>query len=178
LHIYAVMSGAANKLDSLRSAPLPPTPPKHRPSVWFLTSVIVLAILAGGGSAWLVVQRGRADQPPQVPEVSTVPRYLAHLEGFTVNLADPEETHFLRVTMDLGFDHLPEGVSKDKVSSAMPVSRIRDSILRVLTLCRAEPLLTGEGKAQLKHNLIASLNKDVPELGVRDVYFTEFLVQR
>jgi len=48
----------------------------------------------------------------------------------------------------------------------------------VLTVCKAEPLLTSEGKTQLKKNLVDSLNKEVPELAVREVYFTEFLVQR
>ena len=80
--------------------------------------------------------------------------------------------------MDVGFDHLPDGASKEKVSAAMPVARIRDSILAVLTVCKAEPLLTSEGKSQLKKNLVDSLNKEVPELAVREVYFTEFLVQR
>jgi flagellar basal body-associated protein FliL len=39
-------------------------------------------------------------------------------------------------------------------------------------------LLTPEGKADLKKNLVDSLGRKVPELGVKDVYFTEFLVQR
>jgi flagellar basal body-associated protein FliL len=48
----------------------------------------------------------------------------------------------------------------------------------VLTAGKADALLTQEGKTQLKKNLVEALNHNVPELGVRDVYFTEFLVQR
>jgi len=48
----------------------------------------------------------------------------------------------------------------------------------VLTVCKAEPLLTPEGKQQLKRNLLEALNRENPELGVREIYFTEFLVQR
>jgi len=47
-----------------------------------------------------------------------------------------------------------------------------------LTVCKAEALLTPSGKQQLKKNILDALNQNVPELGVRDVYFTEFLVQR
>jgi flagellar FliL protein len=95
-----------------------------------------------------------------------------------VNLADAEESHFLRVTMDLGIDRLPIGVEKEKSVAATSVPRIRDAVLSVLTVSKADALLTPEGKMELKKNLIASLNQKVPELGVKDVYFTEFLVQR
>ncbi len=171
------MSDATSRLAAQGSAVAAPAERKGRSRVPLLTWVAALAVLGGGGSAWFVVQRGRTDQSPP-KQVSSAPLYIAHLEGFTVNLADPEETHFLRVTMDLGFDHLPDGASKEKVTAAMPVARIRDSILAVLTVCKAEPLLTSEGKTQLKKNLVDSLNKAVPELAVREVYFTEFLVQR
>jgi flagellar FliL protein len=111
-------------------------------------------------------------------EVSGSPKYLVHLEGFTVNLADPGEPHFLRVTMDLGIDRLPTGSDREKDSAAFPKARIRDAILSVLTGCKADALLTAEGKQALKKNLVTVLNQEIPELGVREVYFTEFLVQR
>lgn len=140
-------------------------------------AVAVVAVLLGGGSAWFVLQRGRASAASAV-EASAAPKYIIRLEGFTVNLADPEDTHFLRVTMDLGVDRLPPGAEERKDASAIPTARIRDAILSVLTVGKAAPLLTPEGKAQLKKDLLAALKERVPELDVRDVYFTEFLVQR
>lgn len=135
------------------------------------------ALIVGAGLAWFILQQGRqAEARP--PANLSAPKYLLHLEGFTVNLADPEETHFLRVTMDLGVDHLPPGSSEEKSTAALPVGRVRDAILSVLTVCKADPLLTVEGKAQVKKNIVAALQKQVPELDVREVYFTEFLVQR
>ncbi len=127
---------------------------------------------------WFVIQRDRTTEAARKAESSLAPKYLIHLEGFTVNLADPEETHFLRVTMDLGVDQLPQGTDHEKMTTLMPVARIRDSILSVLTVCKADSLLTPEGKTQMKKNLVNVLNQNVPELGVREVYFTEFLVQR
>jgi flagellar FliL protein len=168
------MSEAASTIASVSNTSVK----RKRRWVATLLASFALAIVGGGASAWFVVKRGTAAQAARTPEISVAPKYIAHLEGFTVNLADPEETHFLRVTMDLGIDRLPDGVSKDKVTSAMPIARIRDSILRVLTMCQAETLLTADGKAQLKRNLVDSLNKDAPELGIREIYFTEFLVQR
>jgi flagellar protein FliL len=139
--------------------------------------VVLLALAGGGGSAWFLLQRGHAAEAAHSADPAAS-RYIVHLDGFTVNLADSEEAHFLRVTLDLGIDRLPEGASKDKPAAGMPVARIRDAVLSVLTVCKAEPLLTPEGKTQLKKNILEALQRNVPELDVRDVYFTEFLVQR
>jgi flagellar FliL protein len=99
-----------------------------------------------------------------------------------VNLADAEEGRFLRATMALGVDgQLPaisKGENKPVETGQVSMATIRDSILTVLAQCTSDQLLSPAGKAKLKADLIASLNRDVPELRVREVYFTEFLVQR
>ena len=58
------------------------------------------------------------------------------------------------------------------------MATIRDSILTVLAQCKSDELLQPEGKLKLKRDLINALNRDVPALQAREVYFTEFLVQR
>jgi flagellar FliL protein len=143
-----------------------------------LLTIALLAVIGGAGAAWFVLQRAHPPDASRAAESVLVPKYMVHLEGFTVNLADTEETHYLRITMDLGVDHLPEGVDKDRLASGMPVARIRDAVLSVLAVAHATSLLTPEGKLQLKKNILESLQHNVPELDVRDVYFTEFLVQR
>ena len=88
-----------------------------------------------------------------------------HLEGFTVNLADIEGNRFLRVTMYLAIDRLPPPSIRDKPFSGLPMARMRDSILSVLTVCKSDALLTAEGKEQSRARSA-------------QIYFTEFLVQR
>ena len=104
------------------------------------------------------------------------------LESFTVNLADAEEGRFLRVTMALGVaGQLPamtKGSDKAPESSAVSIAVIRDSILAVLAQSKSDDLLTPQGKAKLKQDLITALDRDVSALQVREVYFTEFMVQR
>jgi flagellar basal body-associated protein FliL len=58
------------------------------------------------------------------------------------------------------------------------MARTRDAILMVLTNCKADNLIAPVGKAALKQELTKALQEHAPELGVREVYFTEFLVQR
>ena len=95
-----------------------------------------------------------------------------------MNLADAEENHFLRVSLDLAMDRVPPPLERDRPYSGLPMAQMRDAILSVLTLCKADALLTPEGKEKLKSDLRNALNRNNPELGVREIYFTEFLVQR
>ncbi len=139
--------------------------------VLILIAVFVLVIAGGGG--WFYQHQGKTAQAsaPQSEQLHTV-----HLEGFTVNLADVEENHFLRITIDLGLGHTPKAAKEGE--SEIPTARVRDAILTVLTAGKADTLITQEGKAQLKAAVLSAIQQRVSELDVREVYFTEFLVQR
>ena len=98
-----------------------------------------------------------------------------HLETFVINLADPEQKAYLRVGVDLGL----AGENKKKEGEGgVPIALVRDTILGVLTVYRPDDLLTPAGKTRLKTQIVQSLQQRVPDLGVQEAYFTEFLVQR
>ena len=96
-----------------------------------------------------------------------------HLETFVLNLADREQRSYLRVGIDLGL-----GREMGKGENAPPVGQVRDVILGVLAQSRVDELLTAQGKAKLKEDLLRALQERVPRLEVQEVYFTEFLIQR
>jgi len=149
---------------------------QKRSSLPIIALFLILAIAGGGGTAWFVSQsKASGDEHPRVAQVAG---QVVHLEGFTVNLADTEENDFVRVTMDLELDHIPAPLDKEKPASGLPMPRIRDAIIAVLAASKAQPLLTSDGKSQLKKSLREELNRRVPEMNVREIYFTEFLVQR
>jgi flagellar protein FliL len=139
-----------------------------------LLIILVLLVAGGGGAAWFFLHKGKTAEA--APEVNT-PEFVVHLDTFTVNLADAEEGHFLRITIDLGLGHPPKGAAERNYGD-FPVARARDAILSVLTVGKADALLTPDGKTQLKHDLMQALQDKVPEADVRNVYFTEFIVQR
>lgn len=149
---------------------------QKRSSLSILALVLILAIVGGGGAAWIVSQSKIIGSDHGRPGQSTM--QIVHLEGFTVNLSGAEENNFVRVTMDLELERMPPPVDRDKPASGLPVARIRDTIIAVLAASKAEPLLTADGKIQLKKTLRDELNRRVPEMNVREIYFTEFLVQR
>jgi flagellar protein FliL len=145
-----------------------------------LATVAVVLIGIGSGVWWGFIRPRGASSANQEQAAPT--RTVLPLESFTVNLADPEDGRFLRATLALGVDgQLPtitKGENKPVETAAVSMATIRDSILTILAQCTSEQLLTPEGKTKLKADLINALNRDVPDLRVREVYLTEFLVQR
>ena len=145
-----------------------------------LPTVAMLLFGVGFGLWWTFFRIRDVNLGVQA-QVSTG-RTVLPLDSFTVNLADPEEGRFLRATLSLSVDgQLPaiaKAESKVPETGTVSMATIRDSILSVLSTCKSADLLTVEGKAKLKTDLIATLNRDVPALQAREVFFTEFLVQR
>jgi flagellar FliL protein len=142
---------------------------------WRLGVAAAVVLLVAACAGWYLHRQSRSPTQPK-PKADPQVRDVLHLEPFLVNLADPEGTRFLRVGIDLGLEREPTG--ERNRSAQMPIARTRDTILMVLTTYKAEVLLAPDGKAQLKDELTKALQQHVPELGVLEVYFTEFLVQR
>ena len=169
--------------DAPENSTPPPAPGKstsRKPGKRRVATAAVLLIGIGSGVWWGFVRPRAVSSENQA---QTAPaRTVLPLESFTVNLADLEEGRFLRATLALGVDgQLPtiaRGETKPVETSQVSMATIRDSILTVLAQCTSAQLLTPEGKTKLKADLINSLNRDVPDLRAREVYFTEFLVQR
>lgn len=141
---------------------------------WLFAAVgFLLLALVVAGIAWIVrgpsgVNDGASPETPNV-------RSTLHLDTFVINLADPEEKAYLRVGIDLGLS----GELKAKSGQGgPPVAQARDAILTVLSVYKPDELLTPAGKAKLKSEIVQRLQQQVPELGVREPYFTDFLVQR
>ncbi len=139
---------------------------KHRAVI----ILVGLALIPGTG--W-VGCNGLPDSPDD-PHTGkgAAPKVTLHLESFVVNLDDPEGGRFLRVGIDLGVDSPPAS------PAGVPTARIRDTILGVLTTWRSDALLAPDGKPKLKAELVRALREKLPDLNVREVYFTDFLVQR
>jgi flagellar protein FliL len=143
------------------------------------TTIVVLLLLAIAVTAglWFHSRKLRAAAPakPATPQAKV--NAVMHLESFTVNLADKEQSSYLRVGIDLGLGHdLPGGREGEKSAQITPM--IRDTLLGVLSIWTSEQLLAPDGKTKLKADLVKALQDRAPELEVKEVYFTDFLVQR
>jgi len=142
--------------------------PKSKTMIAIIAALVVLALIAGGV---LLARKKSAPAPKKAASVkieATLP-----LETFVVNLAGDERS-YLRVTMTLGLAH---PLVKEKQETGLPVPAVRDTILTVLSTAHPAELLQPEGKAQLKAQVLQALQARLPEMDIKEVYFTEFLVQ-
>jgi flagellar FliL protein len=147
--------------------------PARKKSKALLFIALAVALAAGGGGWYFFFGRKTVAAKNDAPKPVTI----LHLDNFIVNLADTDRDAYLRVGIDLGVTGPAKAKPSDGKTDA-PVPEIRDAILSVLSTYHSSDLLTPGGKNQLKENLITALNDKVPGLGVRDIYFTDFLVQR
>ena len=132
--------------------------------IWIFT---VAVVVIAAGMFWALHSTGGNGAGEGTPE-ATLP-----LETFIVNLEGPGQRAYLRIGITLGLSNPVTRNSKEDV----PIAAARDAILSVLATAKAEELLTADGKDRLKADLLRVLDARAPQLGVRNVYFTEFLVQ-
>jgi flagellar basal body-associated protein FliL len=142
---------------------------RGRRSLTLVLLPLVALGAAGGGWYWRSqsAAHSAASQATQV-------RSVLHLETFVLNLSGADDHAYLRAGVDLGLRSEPGA----KGEPAPPVALIRDTILSVLSTARSEDVLTPQGKQALKAELLRVLRERAPGVGVEEVYFTEFLIQR
>ena len=145
-------------------------------------AVLVLAG-AGGGGYWWWSHRAPADpkaaeaaaaaekSEPHTPEDAGIVGF----EPFVANLADEGGTRFLRASLKLvvaGAD-----TAKEVEENAVEHAQLQSAILEILTVHTAEQLVTPEGKAALKKEILEKASHVLHSATVTDVLFTEFVVQ-
>lgn len=146
--------------SSATSAKKPPAKTKS------LIYIVAALAVAAGIFFWLRPQRSTSAASSATAEPTL------QLETFIVNLEGAGQRAYLRVGITLGLSH-PLSKKKEDV----PIALVRDAILYVLANAQPEQLLGPEGKQKLKAEILKALQESAPELGVDNVYFTEFLVQ-
>lgn len=130
-----------------------------------------MVVLISGLAATGIFSWRRSQSSTSAAERPAAESTLA-LETFVVNLNASGQRAYLRVGITVGLAH-PMPRSKEDV----PMALVRDTILSVLATAQPDALVGLEGKRQLKGELLKALQERVPQLGVENVYFTEFLVQ-
>jgi flagellar FliL protein len=152
--------------------------PGQKSSPRVLWMVLGLALITS--SSWIGCKHSSPEPDATKKTGTDVPQIngVMHLEGFVVNLADTDVNCFLRVGIDLGLEKpLPSKGEKGEEGGAS-TSRVRDTILGVLSTWRSDALLAPDGRQKLKADLLHAFHEREPELGVKEIYFTDFLVQR
>jgi flagellar FliL protein len=147
---------------------------KQKKSTLPMIVVAVLATAAGGGGAyWYTHRTGRA--VPAAEHARGAERGIVQFQPFVVNLADPNASRFLRVTLQLVV--LDEEEAKHVLETPVVLAQARSAILELLTLQTADQLVTPDGKTALKKAIAERVSAAIDSVKVLDVLFSDFVVQ-
>ncbi|MBI3599528.1 MAG: flagellar basal body-associated FliL family protein [Nitrospinae bacterium] len=134
--------------------------------------LIPLIILgAGGFIAWIKYITPAIGMVSQdVSNTTSGPMFS--LEPFIVNLSEPGGKRYIKIKME--FDAGNKEVEKE-LKNKLPL--LKDNIITVLTGKTLEEVITTEGKIRLKEEIQARINRNLRTGAVKNVFFTEFVVQ-
>ena len=170
-----------------------PPPKRSKKLVIIVVAALVVVLAIAGGAAYMVVRNQRAQdgedgdaaiESAQVEKKkndktgkAAAPVYVP-LEAFTVNLVPENGDQFLQLVMAI---EVADGQVGDRIKTYTP--KLRNNVVLLLSSKKASELITREGKETLA-NEIRDLINDVlaagtkgPDLPVREVLFTSFIIQ-
>jgi flagellar protein FliL len=174
------------------SPPAPDAVAAKVPIVPLLLAVVAGVVIATGsvgGVVYYLAHTGRLSmQGGGTQRADAIAPTMTHamvLEPLLVNLADAGGSSYLRIALTLRIAEADkkgtkatEEKSKDDKGTDDAVAAVRDTVLTVLGRQTAEELSTAGGKEHLKTELKAALAEHNSDLKVKDIFFTDFLVQR
>jgi flagellar FliL protein len=149
--------------------------PSGKKGIIIMIVVTILAIGAGAGGAWFLMQ-GQQDDEYEPARPKKIPTAFKELDTFTVNLQPEERNQYLQVGLTIKIRDTDVSMEIDK---KMP--EIRNRVLLLLTSKTAADLVPLSGKQQLSTEIIDEIRKtldsEVFREEVMDVLFTSFVIQ-
>lgn len=172
----------------------------------FLIIIILAVVLLGGGGAgayfFLFRSSGTAEEAKKGSKKSTAKedaadeeadtsgkkssslksalpkdenvKKIIDLQPFIVNLADENESRYLRLTVSLGIGGA-EGA--EEKPDQLFITRVRNAMLAVLSEKKSDEILSVDGKAKLRKELLKAAQAASEEPHVEAIYITDFIVQ-
>lgn len=169
------MESAVNAVSTPEPQPaIEPGKPRRR---WPLLLALVLLLAGAGAGAWWWYARQAAPAAGNGKPAQPRPAiYLPLDPTFVVNLADPEETHYLQVEVQL--------MTRDPEIGAVVeqhAPRIRNRLLLLFSQQYSAGLRTRADKERLQREALrevqAIVAAETGRPGVEAVYFTSFVTQ-
>ncbi|WP_339885403.1 flagellar basal body-associated protein FliL [Vreelandella maris] len=147
--------------------------------LWIMIILVLLSSIGAAVAIYMVIdQRKDSTETAEVEQAMerATPIFM-RIEPFTVNLVDDgygSRLLYTGVTLRVGNEE-----SKAILEEHMP--QVRSRLLMLLSGKQADELTSTEGKQQLAQSIVDRLNvpltENQPPLDLREVLFTEFIVQ-
>ena len=137
---------------------------------WIIGPLSLLCLIGIVGGFFVFVKGGTKEKLSKIEVLTAV----YPLKSFIVNLIDEADfgKRYLKVTMTLA-------VRREEDVNALKsyTPQLRDAFLLVLSSLSFEEVNTVEGKLEIKQLLLSRVNQILGQGIVKDIYFTEFVVQ-
>ena len=141
--------------------------------------VLVLVLFGGGFFAWkgrVLSKSSGGEETPRLTDIDEDSKEdigpIYSMDTFIVNLVGGRGKHYLKAKIDLELDN--EKV-REEIDKRLP--QFRDSMLTLLSSKSNDEINTPEGKYQLRTEIVSSLNQYLKTGKVKNIYFTDFIVQ-
>jgi flagellar FliL protein len=149
--------------------------PKKKGLLFAIIGILVLVIAGGGFFAYKKFLAPKpavsAEEAAKKEPVEKEGEMFA-LEPFVVNLADPKGKRYLKVTVTLELESPAASAKAEKL-----VPKMRDMVIMMLTSLSFEEVMTPEGKIRVRDELLERFNLILRPERVREIFFTDFVVQ-
>ncbi len=154
--------------------------PKKSKLLLFIIIGVAVALLAGGGffafttffASQPAIENDDMGLEKTAPKNKAVIGEMLAMSPFVVNLADPKGKRYLKVTIEVEFEELD---AIERAQKAKP--KLRDMVIMMLTSLSFEDVMTPEGKVRIRDELLERFNHTLKPDRIRNIYFTEFVVQ-
>ncbi|MEW6219238.1 MAG: flagellar basal body-associated FliL family protein [Thermodesulfobacteriota bacterium] len=149
-----------------------------------LIIILGVGVLALGGGGFFAYTKFFAHQATPEDEAETghqpvrtagkeqAPGAMYSMEPFIVNLVDPKGKRYLKLKIQVEVD---TEIIVEKLKKLDP--RLRDAVIMLLTSLSFEDVMTPEGKIRIRDELLDRFNQAIKPDRVRNIYFTDFVVQ-
>ena len=153
---------------------------KKSPMTLIILAIVIVLVMGGGAFAWKSGmlssvlgeknERKAAEAAKEDSKSDIGPIYA--MDSFVVNLNEPLGKRYLKVKVELEMDN--ESL-KNEMEKRLP--QFRDGILTLLSSKSYKDVSDLSGKYQLRAEILGMVNGYLKTGKVRNVYFTEFIVQ-
>lgn len=146
-----------------------------------IISIAVVVMAGAGFFVWAkfirapedgAAARQAAEEAKSASELSNGFGQTFPMDVFVVNLSDPGGKRYLKTKIELEF---ADPLLKQELSARLP--QLRDCILLILSSKRLDEIQNVDGKIMLRNELIMKLNQLLQQGEVKNLFFTEFVVQ-
>jgi flagellar FliL protein len=128
-----------------------------------VTAVSAVFLLRGGA-------KGAAAKEDKTEKSESV--IMFSQDPFIVNIYDGQDLRYMKLRLDLELASID---AKNELTARQ--SQLRDAVLAILTTKTLQDVQNLQGKNQLKVEILAALSKIVAPGKVKQIYFTDFVVQ-